>query len=247
MINPVAVITGASSGIGQKLSIALSQRHYRLAVIGTDLQRINNTLSQLQPGPHLGLVCNVADEQQVNATINMVVTAFGRIDVLIAAAGIGRMPGVTQVVPYPIANLPLSEWNAFIDINLTGVFLVNRAVLPTLIAQGSGHIINVGSAITPRGMKGQAYAAAYSAAKFGVMGLTEALAEEVGPYGIKVQAFLPGLVATPMVSHTALSQRFGKPMQPDSVVQAILYLLEQPIDSTLIHPHLIPFNAKPAG
>lgn len=243
----VAVITGGSSGIGQQLSIALSQRNYKLVVIGTHQPRINATLSQLQPGQHLGLVCDVADEIQVQSAMQTVMDAFGQIDVLVAAAGIGRMPNSTQVVPYPVAHLPLQEWNAFININLTGVFLANRAVLPVMRAQKRGHIINISSAITPKGMRGQAYAAAYSAAKFGVIGLTEALAEEVSAEGIRVQTFLPGLVATPMVAHTALSQRFGRPMQPDSVVQALIHMLEQPLDSVIVHPHLIPFNAKPAG
>jgi 3-oxoacyl-[acyl-carrier protein] reductase len=167
---------------------------------------------------------------------------FGRIDLLVASAGIGKKPGSGRVMPYSTAALPRDEWEAVLGVNLTGTFLANRAVLPAMMAQGSGQIINVCSSTTPRGLRGTAFAPAYSASKFGVVGLTESLAAEVEALGIRVQAIFPGPVDTPLVDNTKLARPFGGAIGAEHFAGAIMYLVAQPTDATVVHPHVIPFR-----
>jgi 3-oxoacyl-[acyl-carrier protein] reductase len=167
---------------------------------------------------------------------------FGRIDLLVASAGIGKKAGSSRVIPYSTATLPPDEWGAVIGVNLTGTFLSNRAVIAPMMSQRSGHIINICSSTTPHGLHGTPYAPAYSASKFGVVGLTESLAEEVSSYGIRVQAVFPGAVETPLVDNTILARPFGGTITADNFAGTIMYLVTQPVDAITIHPHVIPFR-----
>jgi 3-oxoacyl-[acyl-carrier protein] reductase len=133
-------------------------------------------------------------------------------------------------------------------VNLRGVFLANRAVLPAMRAQGTGHIVNVCSSTTPRGLRGTPFGPAYCASKFGVVGLTEALAAEVGTQGIRVQAIFPGPVTTPLVDQTLLARPFGGAISAEAFADAVVALLETPRDAMLRHPHVLPFRgAFPEG
>jgi 3-oxoacyl-[acyl-carrier protein] reductase len=127
-----------------------------------------------------------------------------------------------------------------LEVNLTGIFLSNRAVLPIMISQASGQIVNICSSTTPYGLRGEPYAPAYCASKFGVVGLTESLAEEVRPYGIRVQAIFPGLVETGMIAKTALARRYGGLLTVEDVAAIIVYLTQQQDDTVIVHPHLLP-------
>ncbi|KGF73634.1 oxidoreductase [Neosynechococcus sphagnicola sy1] len=241
-----AIVTGGSSGIGRATCIALAMHGYAVTVLGTSLDRINETIklmSQATDGnssAYLGLALNVTCEIDMLTMVSKTMEQFGTIDLLVASAGMGRRSDNTRLVPYPTASLPLAEWLQILQVNLTGVFLSNRAVLPTMISQGYGHIINICSASTRHGLRGEPYAPAYCASKFGVVGLTESLAAEVGSHGVRVQALFPGLVKTPMTVHTSLIHRYGGIMSADDVALTILYMVQQAQDCTLIHPHLIP-------
>jgi 3-oxoacyl-[acyl-carrier protein] reductase len=236
----IAIVTGGSSGIGKATCIALAKENYGIVVVGTNLQRINETLELLPTSGRLGLALDVTQEQAMATMATKTIDYFGRIDLLVASAGLGKLTS-ERLVPYPTASLPYDEWKAILDVNLTGIFLSNRAVLPIMIEQNLGHIINICSASTRHGLRGEPYAPAYCASKFGVVGFTESLAQEVGSYGIRVQAIFPGLVQTPMIAQTALVRRYGGVMNVDDVAETIIYLATQPIDTTIIHPHLIPF------
>lgn len=247
---PVAIVTGASSGIGQAAAVALAADGFHVVMLGTHSERITKTLQLIEragAGPaeqHLGLCADVTSERAVRAVAETACERFGRIDLLVASAGIGSRPGSRRKVPYPTSELPLDEWSAVLNVNLTGVFLCNRAVLPAMLGQRRGQIINVCSSTTPHGLRGRAYAPAYCASKFGVTGLTEALAEEVRTAGIRVQALFPGAVDTPLVAETALTQAFGGSLPPAQVADMILYLVHQPIDAVLVHPHLLPLRRR---
>ncbi len=236
----VAIVTGGSSGIGRATCIALAKANYCIVVVGTNLQRINDTLNLLPTSGHLGLSLDVTKEQAMTKMATKTIDYFGRIDLLVASAGLGKSTS-ERLVPYATASLPYDEWKAILNVNLTGIFLSNRAVLPTMIEQKLGHIINICSSSTLHGLKGEPYAPAYCASKFGVVGLTESLAQEVSSYGIRVQAIFPGLVQIPMIAQTALVSRYGGVMNVDDVAETILYLTTQKIDATIVHPHLIPF------
>lgn len=246
----VALVTGGSRGIGRALALALAADGYRVAVVGRSETRVQATVQELQrrAAPEaLGLCLDVrseADMAQMAATVR---ARFGRIDVLITSAGLGRKTGSTRMLPYPTPELPLDEWAEVIDINLTGVFLANRAVLPTMVAQGAGHIINIGSSTTPHGLRGTPYAPAYCASKFAVVGFTEALAAEVAPLGVRAQVVLPGPVATPLVEHTLLAKPFGGRVEPENFAAAVVHFIHQPPDEIVLHPHVLPFKPRPGA
>lgn len=242
----VAIVTGGSSGIGRALAIALARTGYGVTVVGTSHHRIDQTLAQIaqyrSAEMTLGLSLDVRQATDMQAMVDQTLAQFGRLDLLVTSAGIGKKSGSDRVIPYPTASLPLDEWQEVIEVNLTGVFLSNRAVLPTFLAQGQGHIINICSSTTLHGLRGQPYAPAYCASKFGVVGLTESLAAEVADSGLRVQAIFPGPVLTPLVAQTALLKRFhNRAISPEHFAHSVVALVDQPPDAIVIHPHLLPF------
>jgi len=248
-LNKVAIVTGGSSGIGQAVSMALAASGFHVAVVGRTMEYIDATLNQLNtitPDDHsrfhLGLALDVNNEEDMRDMVDKTMDTFDRIDLLVASAGIGKKAGSERVIPYSTATLPPDEWDAIIGVNLTGTFLSNRAVLAPMMSQRSGQIINICSSTTPHGLHGTPYAPAYSASKFGVVGLTESLAEEVSSYGIRVQAVFPGAVETPLVDNTMLARPFGGTITTENFASTIMYLVTQPPDATTIHPHVIPFR-----
>lgn len=242
----VAIVTGGSSGIGQAIAIALARVGYGVTVVGTSRQRIDNTLSLMaqysSPEMLLGLNLDVRQAADMEAMAEQTLAQFGRIDLLVTSAGLGKKSDSVRVIPHPTALLPLEDWQEMIDVNLTGVFLSNRAVLSTMLAQGSGHIVNICSSTTLHGLRGQPYAPAYCASKFGIVGLTESLESEVAGSGIRVQAIFPGPVLTPLVAQTALLKLFNnRAISPDHFALSVVALVQQPSDAIVIHPHLLPF------
>lgn len=242
----VAIVTGGSSGIGQAIAIALARVGFGVTVVGTSRQRIDTTVSQMAqftpPEMLLGLRLDVRQPADMEAMAKMTLAHFGALDLLVTSAGLGKKSGSARVVPHPTATLPLEDWQEVIDVNLTGVFLSNRAVLSAMLAQGSGHIVNICSSTTLHGLRGQPYAPAYCASKFGVVGLTETLEAEVATAGIRVQAIFPGPVLTPLVAQTALLKLFhNRAISPEHFARSVVALVQHPLDVTVIHPHLLPF------
>lgn len=246
--NQVAIVTGGSSGIGRAVSLALARRGYHVVVVGSSEERVSQTLSLLAPVAKmgqegcLGLVLNVADSDDMRKMVNETLARFGGIDVLVASAGIGRKPESTHVMPHATVSLPLDEWQAVIGVNLTGVFLSNSAVLPAMVKRGRGHIINICSSTTPKGLRGTPYGQAYCASKFGVAAFTQSLAAEVESQGVRVQALFPGAVETRLVARTVLARPFGGAMSAEHFSAAVLQLIQNPSDAIIIDPHLLPFK-----
>ena len=244
----VALITGGSRGIGQALSLALAKHGYGVAVVGRTPERVEQTIALLRkesPGrqmSYLGLALDISAEKNISQLVSRTLAHFGRIDVLIACAGIGKKSDSIRVIPHPFHKLPLDEWEEVVGINLTGVFLINREVARVMLRQGGGQIINICYSTTPAGLRGTAYAPAYCASKFGVVGLTESLSAEVGHHGVRVQAVFPGPVDTPLVDETRLARPFGGSLSAEGFASILLGIIEQPLDATVIHPHVLPFT-----
>jgi 3-oxoacyl-[acyl-carrier protein] reductase len=237
----VSVVTGGAGGIGLATAVALARAGASVAVVDREAQLVRAAAAAVE-GVGDGLLQVVADvrvEADVMRMVEQTLARFGRIDILVAAAGILR-PGE----PKPVVKMDVSDWDAVIDTNLKGVFLSNRAVLPTMIAQRSGHIINVAST---SGREGRALDAAYSASKAGVIGLTEAAAKEVSRYGVRVNTVLPGAVDTPLWEQNAPLPRPDELLPPERVADLIVYLVTLPGETILLEPVIVPFGTlRPA-
>ncbi|MEK6675821.1 MAG: SDR family oxidoreductase [Planctomycetota bacterium] len=241
--NKVAIVTGGTSGIGRATSLELARAGARVAVIGRDSQRVQATLAELNAqcdsDTHIGLSLDVRIESDMSAMAERVHAAYGRIDILVNSAGSGGTLAAQRRLPFAVVQTPLSEWEEVIDTNLKGVFLATHAVLPILIHQGGGEILNVSSS---RGAtKGLPYAAAYSSSKRALMGLTESLAEEMLEYGIRVHAILPDVTETRMLHVTGDIAPQGL-MSPDDVARFIVRLVSLPEDLVLVDTLLAPFR-----
>jgi 3-oxoacyl-[acyl-carrier protein] reductase len=213
----VVIITGASSGVGKATALALARRGARL-VLGArssqELQAVAIEVSE-RGGEAEPVVADVRVETDAQALAARALAAFGRIDALVNNAGIGGSGAVE--------TLPLETWRACLDTNLTGPFLCSRAVIPAMRRQQSGHIIMIASGAGKRGYGGMA---AYSASKFGLIGLAESLADELGDDHIKVCTITPGSILTDFSG--ARGPRPGaKYLYPEDIAEAIVFLLEQ--------------------
>jgi 3-oxoacyl-[acyl-carrier protein] reductase len=231
LMNQVAIVTGGTVGIGLFTAIALAQVGARVVVVGRNRDRLDFAQSEIEQQSgfrgSLGLPLDVRRESDMKEMASRTRDHFGRIDILVAAAGILRARGGSLRT---VQQMSAEEWEEVIDTNLTGVFLSNRAVIPTMIQQRSGNIVNLSST---SGRKGLAFDSAYCASKFGVIGLSEALAEELRQYGIRVQVLLPGAIDTGMWDQNGPIPAPKDILPPERVADAIVRLLTLPEDAIL--------------
>jgi len=192
--NQVTFITGAASGIGRACAVRFAQEGANVACLDFDADRNEETAEECRGYgvEALAIKCDVTCKEDLEAAVQATMAAWGRIDALVASAGI--------YTGSPLAEVPLQQWRRLIDINLTGVFLSNQAVAPVLMARGSGSIINISSMA---GKTSWPASAEYSASKSGVIGLTRSVAMELAPYGATCNAVCPGNTLTDMVRHVA--------------------------------------------
>jgi len=239
----VAIVTGGTGGIGRATCRALFAEGAAVVVVDRVQDQIDNFLQELvneagdRQSAMLGLALDVTEEADMEVMVQKTLAQLGRIDFLITSAGILRAPGTS---PKPMVQLSEAEWDVVINVNLKGVFLSNRAVLPTMIAQREGMILNVSST---SGRQGKAHDSAYCASKFGVIGLSESLAEEVRLHGIKVQVLLPDAVDTPIWEQNG-------PIKPeyalaaDRVADLIRFMVTLPVDTMIVAPVIAPFRTR---
>jgi 3-oxoacyl-[acyl-carrier protein] reductase len=181
-----ALVTGAASGIGRAIAEAFVAAGAEVVVLDRDATTAEEAAQSI--GALAGLGADVADEQQVREAVARAEQELGRIDVLANCAGI-----LTQA---PLVEMSLAQWQQTIDVDLTGVFLVCRHVVPGMCERGFGRVINIASQLA---IKGGTSLTHYCAAKAGVIGLTKALALEVARQGVLVNAIAPGPIETPLV------------------------------------------------
>ncbi|MFK3775724.1 SDR family NAD(P)-dependent oxidoreductase [Pseudomonas sp. NPDC089406] len=184
----IAIVTGAASarGIGRATAQAFAAQGAKVAILDLDLSAARAAASDLGAG-HLGLAANVADEAQVRDAVAQVLAHYGRIDVLVNNAGI------TQ--PVKTLEITRKDYDRILDVNLRGTLLMSQAVIPGMRAQRSGSIICMSSVSAQRG-GGIFGGPHYSAAKAAVLGLGKAMARELGPDNVRVNAITPGLIHT---------------------------------------------------
>ena len=194
-VDQVVMVTGAANGIGEASALRFAEEGARVACL--DLAEAANEATAVAcrelGAEAMALRCDVTDEESVKTAVATTMEKWGRLDALVASAGIytGSL----------LAEVPLSQWQKTIDINLTGVFLTNKAVVPIMMAQRSGSIINLSSMA---GKTSWPASAEYSASKSGVIGLTRSVAMELAPYGATANAVCPGNTLTDMVRGVAV-------------------------------------------
>lgn len=214
----VVVITGASSGIGEACAIGFAEKGARLVLAARRAERIDSLAARLQSMgcEALAVATDVTDEDAVAALFAQAVERFGRVDIVINNAGIADSTAVD--------GLDLALWHKIIDTNLTSAFLCARSAFPIMKAQGHGRIINVGSisARVPR-----AQSPAYTASKWGLDGLTRALAIDGRAHNIAVSIFHPGLVATEL-SNGVRTLPDDLVAQPKDAADVIVHMADLP-------------------
>ena len=235
----VALVTGASQGIGHACALALAREGASVAVAARNQAKLDELVAEItsQGGKAAAFVMDVADEDQVKSAIKSAIAHFGKIDILVNNAGITR----DQLV----MRMKRADWDAVLATNLTSAYLCIQSVIPSMLKQRWGRIINITSVF---GQMGQAGQANYAASKAGLIGLTMAIAREVASRNITSNAIAPGFIETSMTA--ALSEEFkqnavkqiplGRVGTPDDVANAVAFLASE--DASYITGHVLNVN-----
>ena len=222
----VAIVTGASRGIGRAVALALASEGAHVIVnYASSSGAADEVVAAIREmgSEAISLQADVSQAAQVEALIKATMEKWGRIDVLVNNAGITRDTLLLRMKP--------EDWQAVINLNLTGVFLCTRAVSKIMLKQRSGRIINIASVAGQMGNPGQAN---YSAAKAGVIGLTKTVAKELGARGVTANAVAPGFIATDMTEKLANAEEIikfiplGRYGQPEEVAGLVRFLAADP-------------------
>jgi NAD(P)-dependent dehydrogenase (short-subunit alcohol dehydrogenase family) len=223
--NKVALITGGAQGMGKATAILFAENGVRVALTDINKMKLNETVNEIKEkgGSVIGIQADVTNSSEIKEMLNIVLDSYSTVDILVNNAGILKR---TKII-----DIPEDEWDLVIDVNLKSVFLCSRAVLPIMIKQKKGKIINMsssaGRSVSTIG------GAHYTASKAGVLGFTRHLAKEVAQYNINVNAVCPGLIDTEMVRLTCAKEKIewyeksfpiSRLGEPAEVADLILFL-----------------------
>jgi NADP-dependent 3-hydroxy acid dehydrogenase YdfG len=231
MTKKITIISGASRGIGRAISLRLAHEGHFVVVLARNAEEIGELEHEIDEagGKALSIVCDISDEQQVNAAVAEVIRDFRRIDCLINNAGIGVFKSAEEITS--------EDWDRVMDINVKGSFLLTRAVLPHMKAAGSGHILGIASDVSKRTF---ASGSLYTASKYAQHAFFESLRREVRSLGIKVSVVYPGLVDTYFHQAEQGEPQQAKFLHADDIAAAVSYILHAPphvlVDELMIHP-----------
>jgi NAD(P)-dependent dehydrogenase (short-subunit alcohol dehydrogenase family) len=211
----VAVVTGGGRGIGREIANLFASEGANISVSARSSDQLDETVNTIKNAgaEAIAITADVSNEEDVHEIVEETMRKFGHIDILVNNAGI--------LGPGPIASVDSEEWRRVIEVNLLGTFYCSKAVTPILINRGWGRIINISSR---SGKIGHPFMTAYCASKHGVVGFTKALAEELIPFNITVNAICPGLVDTDMATDTVREQVGDKIIRPSQIAELALYL-----------------------
>jgi len=212
----VALVTGASRGIGLAIARSLARMGARLSLCARDANKLEVAANELQRGGAsvVAVPADVRRADEIASLVRQIEQSLGPIDILVNNAGIGYFG--------PIQEASEANWDAVLDTNLKAVFLLTKAVTPGMIVRRSGDVINIASLAGKNSFTGGGI---YCASKWGLLGLTQCMAEDLRPYGIRVCAVCPGSVATDFSPHTGRDT--SKMLQPEDVAHAVETILTQ--------------------
>jgi 3-oxoacyl-[acyl-carrier protein] reductase len=235
----VAFVTGASQGIGRTCALRLAKDGAAVALAARSEEKLKELVNEITAagGKASAFALDVAEEEQVKSAIKAAITQFGKIDILVNIAGITR----DQLV----MRMKRADWDAVLQTNLTSAYLCIQNVIPSMLKQRWGRIINISSVF---GQMGQAGQANYAASKAGLIGLTMAIAREVGSRNITCNAIAPGFIETAMTAvlseelkQSAVKQiPLGRVGTPEDVASAVAFLASD--EASYITGHVLNVN-----
>jgi NADP-dependent 3-hydroxy acid dehydrogenase YdfG len=214
----ITLVTGAGRGIGKAVALSLAQAGCRVVLAARTLEQLNEVHHEIysRGGEALIVQTDLTRDDEIERLVAACQKTYGAVDFLINNAGWGKRASVVRA--------KVEDWDQTFRLNLRAPMILAQKFLPAMIKKGEGAVINIGSV---SGKSGEAEGAAYSASKFGLIGFTQSLYEEVRQHGIKVAVILPGFVDTPMIPQVKHLDR-SKMIQAEDVAQAVLYILSAP-------------------
>lgn len=221
----VAIVTGGARAIGQEIALTLAARGAR--IVSFDLGDSSETVAKIeeQGGEALGLVCDVTDEESIAAAMGEVLTRYGRVDILVNNAGV-----FSTMERGPFWEINPDDWDLMMKVNAKSVFLVSKHVTEAMREAKSGRVVNIASNVFSFGMPNFMH---YVASKGAVVGISRAMARELGPFGVAVNAVSPGLVTTEITKATiseeyleqiAQGQCLTTQIFPSDIANAVAFL-----------------------
>ena len=213
----VAIVTGGGKGLGKSLTLRLLQEGMKVAICGRTAVTINDTVAEFEAqfGKRIyGQVCDISDASAVSHFIQEVHSQFGDIQVLVNNSGFGKETLICETSE--------SDWDDVMDTNVKGAFLMCKNVVPNMIKQKEGYVVNIASQAA---LNGYANAGVYCASKFAMVGLGKALQEEVREYGIHVHSLNPALIQSQKTPKDEIDSGL---IQNDDLADMLVYLLQQP-------------------
>ena len=219
-----AFITGAASGIGRATAIAFAEEGARAAIIDRSEAALQETAKHLKAAGTevLAITCDVSDPEEIRVAVDQTVKAFGRIDCAFNNAGVENKAT-------PLAEIAIEEWDRILKINLRGMFVCMKHELAQMLKQGGGVIVNTSSGA---GIRGVAGGGAYAASKHAIIGMTKSAALDYAKSNIRVNAILPGNIATPMMERFTEGdiqkaidlEPVGRLGRPEEIAEAVLWM-----------------------
>jgi len=215
----IAIVTGAASGIGKAIAEIYAREGARVAIADMNIAAAQAVADELKGrgAGAMALAVDVTDEGQVNAAVDVVVKAWGGVDILVSNAGI-------QIV-HPLEEFSYAEWKKMIAIHLDGAFLTTKACLPHMYAKGGGSVIYMGSV---HSKEASMLKSPYVAAKHGLIGLAKVIAKEGGRKGVRANVICPGFVRTPLVDKQIPEQAEKLGMSEADIIQKVM--LKETVD-----------------
>lgn len=232
----VALVTGASSGIGEAIALGLAAEGVRVGLAARRIPALEEVAARIRSaeGPAPCVVeLDVSDAASARRGVEFVTSALGDLDILVNNAGVGQ--------PGPVVGADLATWHELVRVNLLGMLNVTHAALPVLLARGRGHVVNISSTA---GREAREDTAVYGATKAGVGAFTESLRKETSKLGLRVTLVEPGMVATGIVEHIVDDEARQRVRQfyetqvclePADIAAAVVYAVSQPTRVNVAH------------
>lgn len=214
----VVLVTGAGRGIGKAVSLLLAQAGCRVVLVSRSRDQLDAVAAIIEKdkGEAFSVPADLTQDDEVARLVDSIREHWGSVDILVNNAGWGKRA--------PVVRAKIEDWDRTFRVNLRAPMLLAHLLMPDMIAKGAGAVINIGSI---SGKTGEANGSAYSASKFGLIGFTQSLYEEVREYGIKVAVILPGFVDTPLIPPNRQLER-SKMIRAEDIAQTVHFILTAP-------------------